>query len=363
MKIEICEQMVQSWLLNIQQCQVVQTNWTISPLRNIVPSDIDEAYDFVKKVEDVLNGGTLDSETIAALQASIDEDFESSSVEDEVDETSTTEDTSAKKSKKLNIVKKSKAGQFIRQCEIDVVGVRLDNGIVDRVFLVDSAFHKGGLGYHDVVATVIKKLIRAVLVSGIIFGTDVDVTVAFAAPECRKTPKEQIEKAVAALKSTLFGKFSKVSVELYFNETFNKEIFKPLYANTSKLNNDNDLFMRALNLIDSTKKYDDAKSSSSVATAPTKAPATKSGSSAPTSKTGTQPIIFNPSDIDIFRNELINKKRAEITWIYNDGTRKLKLWKAEGITPTTNIKKNIQSRLEWRKKDDDGLLEVHVRVL
>ena len=33
MKIEICEQMVQSWLQHIKKCQVVQTNWMISPLR------------------------------------------------------------------------------------------------------------------------------------------------------------------------------------------------------------------------------------------------------------------------------------------------------------------------------------------
>ena len=33
MKIEICEQMVQSWLQNYKQCEIVQTNWKVSPLR------------------------------------------------------------------------------------------------------------------------------------------------------------------------------------------------------------------------------------------------------------------------------------------------------------------------------------------
>ena len=160
MKIEICEQMVQSWLTNIKQCQVVETNWSISPLRNILQKDIDDAYEFVNNVQEILNN-TLEAETVSALQTSVDEETEEKSSYDDVVVNTAKK---SKKATKLNIIKKSTANQFIRQCEIDVVGIRLDDGIVDRVFLVDSAFHKGGLGYHDVVATVIKKLIRAVLV-------------------------------------------------------------------------------------------------------------------------------------------------------------------------------------------------------
>ena len=32
MKIEICEQMLQSWLLNCKLCEISQVNWKISPL-------------------------------------------------------------------------------------------------------------------------------------------------------------------------------------------------------------------------------------------------------------------------------------------------------------------------------------------
>ena len=41
MKIEICEQMVQSWLQHYKQCEIVQTNWKISPLRLRGISDAD----------------------------------------------------------------------------------------------------------------------------------------------------------------------------------------------------------------------------------------------------------------------------------------------------------------------------------
>lgn len=361
MKIEICEQMVQSWLLHHQQCQIVQTNWSISPLRNISQSDIQDAYDFVKKVQDLLNA-TLASETVATLQESVDEDFLEKYGYNEVEPEQGKAKKKSKAIKKLNIIKKSTAGQFIRQCEIDVVGVRLDDGIVNRVFLVDSAFHKNGLGYHDVVATVIKKLIRAVLVANIIFGGSVDVTVAFVAPECRTSVKQDIEKVVNILQSILVGNLSKVVIEIYFNERFTNEIYEPLKKSTDKLNNDNDLFMRALNLVQTAEQHLSkvpAKSGSTTAK-PTPGAARKSAGSAP-------PILFTPNDPDDFRSELICRKRAEITWVYEDGTRSVEFWRADGITDSSNIKGNIQSRSRWRNstksRGKDGLVEVHVKVL
>ena len=192
MKIEICEQMIQSWLLHCQQCQIVQTNWSISPLHNISSKNINDAYNFVKKVQDDLNE-ILETEYITALQESIEEENQQDCL---LIDTKTKGNTKTKKIKKLNIIKKSTAGQFIRQCEIDVVGVRLDDGIVNRVFLIDSAFHKNGLGYHDAVATVIKKLIRAVIVGNIIFGQNVDVTVAFVTPKCGSSVEKDIKRIV-----------------------------------------------------------------------------------------------------------------------------------------------------------------------
>ncbi len=361
MKIEICEQMIQSWLLNIHQCQVVQTNWGISPLRTISQKEVDDAYEFVKEVENTLNSDVLNSETLAALQDSIDVDFAKASFDSEEDTAVNTKKKSNKKIKKLNIVKKSKASQFIRQCEIDVVGIRLDNGIVDRVFLVDSAFHKNGLGYHDVVATVIKKLIRATLVSDIIFGKDVDVTVGFATPECKDTPKKEIEAAVNAYKSILATKYPKVSIELYFNEKFSQDIFEPLFDKTDKLNNDNDLFMRALNLINSANKY--ITKTVSVPTTPLSASPTSSASFGTPSKPSVPTITYTPSNVDDFKDLLLNSKRAEITWIYSDGTRKVNLWNADKVTVSTNISANIQGRPQWRSYKKDGLCQVLVKIL
>ena len=357
MKLEICEQMVQSWMLHDQHCQIVQTNWTISPLQNISSKDIQDAYEFVKDVQDILNE-MLAPETVAALQESVDEDFQEKFDCNEVEPEQQKAKKKSKKIKKLNIIKKSTAGQFIRQCEIDVVGVRLDDGIVNRVFLVDSAFHKSGLGYHDVVATVIKKLIRAILVGNIIFGESVDVTVAFVAPECRTSVKNEIETVVNMLRSVLAGKFPKVAVELYFNEKFAREIYEPLKRSTDKLNNDNDLFMRALNLVQTAEKH--LPTVASDPSAKSIAPATSATKKAPG---GVPAIVFDPSDPDDFKAELILRKRAEITWVYKDGTSNVEFWRADNITEGSNIKGNIQSRPRWRSKEKDGLVEVSLKVL
>ena len=57
MKIEICEQMVQSWLQNYKQCEIVQTNWKVSPLRlrSISDADIVELEIFMNDFQDELN--------------------------------------------------------------------------------------------------------------------------------------------------------------------------------------------------------------------------------------------------------------------------------------------------------------------
>lgn len=241
MKIEICEQMVQSWLQHCKQCEFVQTNWMVSPLRGIADSEIKAVGNIMKDIETKLNQA-LEDETKQILQQSVDEELGTKS---------------KKKVKKLDIFKKSKAGQFIRQCEIDVAGCKLDCGITERIYLVDTAFHKTGLGYHDAAARVIKKLVRALLVSLIVFGEDVPVTVAFASPKCSAALKDNIEKIVEDLRNILIAdaRYKNIDIELYFNEKFTEDIYAPLIANIEELNNDNDLFMRAMNLAKLAEEY------------------------------------------------------------------------------------------------------------
>jgi hypothetical protein len=67
----------------------------------------------------------------------------------------------------IRIFKQGGFEQFIRQAEIDALGLRLPDGTGTRsVIAVDTAFHEGGVNYgsaEETIGRVVKKLIRAAL--------------------------------------------------------------------------------------------------------------------------------------------------------------------------------------------------------
>ena len=369
MKIEICEQMIQSWLINCKLCEVVQTNWTISPLRNISTAEINAIADLMLDIQDELNT-KLEIDYKTALQYNIERDLSEKCDISSNEEVPQLRLPDIRRIKNLNIFKKSTAGQFVRQCEIDVVGIKLNDGNTESIYLVDSAFHKGGLGYPDVVATVLKKIIRAILVSAIIFGTKSKINVIFAAPKCGKNLEQDLNFFVDSLKNIpiIKNNYPNIIIDLYFNETFSEKIYLPMKKETDELNNDNDLFMRSMNLAKvseenlppsatNTNNSSNSKirKSSSIVSKPKKRQNNKSNN---------KPIItLNPADLDVFKSELLNKKKAEITWFYNDGTQVSKVWNATNFKQSSDIYMNIKSRTEWRKKDVNGLVEVLVKIL
>ena len=246
MKIEICEQLVQSWLQHIKQCEIVQTNWTVSPLREFTPNQIDQVKTLMTDIQDKLNS-LLNPETINALQESADQESNEGYLI-ELDENVNQAKTKSKKTTKLNIFKKSTPSQFVKQCEIDVVGVKFENSKAEKIYLIDTAFHRSGLGYHDAVATVAKKIIRAVLVSAVVFDTNIPIDVIFAAPKCGNKLEGEIKLIVNALEKINKSFYPDITIRLHLNDTFTQEVYLPLKNNVDKLNNDNDLFMRAINL-------------------------------------------------------------------------------------------------------------------
>ena len=272
MKIEICEQMVQSWLQHIKNCQVVQTNWMISPLR--MPKNhpaLPYVEWFMKDIAQKLNDA-IDAETRAAFAVECAHEMAESRVQEHADETEMSSIALAEEmmscfmalNKKeraamVDIFGKSTPHQFVTQCEIDVMGVKLydeenhpERVGVEKIYLIDSAFHKGTLGYGNVVARVLKKIIRACLVSQLVFGTHYAVEVAFATPDCSPGYARKIADLVVILRDLLKKHYSpqydNIEIKLYFNDVFAKEIYHPLREKIDELNNDNDLFMRSMNL-------------------------------------------------------------------------------------------------------------------
>ena len=114
MKIEIGESLGYSYLRHVKQCWLVQVNWKASEhwARHMTDAELEAMF--------------------AAMRRKLDPDG--------------------------SVFKKSRdAAQFLRQGEIDVLGVNQNGG----VHAMEVAFHEGGLNYGGGVANrVLKKLLR-----------------------------------------------------------------------------------------------------------------------------------------------------------------------------------------------------------
>ena len=317
MKIEMCEQMMQSWLLNCKLCEIAQTNWKISPLylKTIAKEDVTYVQEFMDEIKGINHQGIAD------------------------------------------VFGNNDASQFIRQCEIDIVGIKFDNGDVDTVYFADAAFHKDGLNYNDTTKAVTMKIARAAAISRIVFGSKATTKVIFVSPKCNPAPEQKVVSAVNAILPTVKKFYPNVVVEMYFNKDFAEQIYLPLVNNIDELYDDNDLFMRGLLL----EKI--AQNSLNATNKPKGKKATNAKSKGASKASVTPTIVFSPANLDDFKQQLLLSKRAEITWVYSDGTQTDKVWDASKITASSDVKLNIQSRPEWRNREESGLVEVRVKAM
>lgn len=219
MKIEVCEQMLAAWLRYVKECQVVETNWRPFPVKNDA-----KLRDGMSKAEQYFQ----------ELKACV--------LKNEDGET---------------LFKKSTWSQFLSQCEIDVVGVKAKDGVIDELYLVDSAFHENGLNYGDTDKRVVKKILRAILIAYIIF-PNIPANIVFVSPICKKKPLQFIESLLGQFKGIIQKYTPDITVTLLFNEDFSKEVFLPLQKIVDDVENDSDLFMRFLKLHSILEKFKDA---------------------------------------------------------------------------------------------------------
>lgn len=75
------------------------------------------------------------------------------------------------------------------------------------------------------------------------------------------------------------------------------------------------------------------------------------------------PIYFNPSNIDVFKNDLLKTKKAIITWVYSDGTSISTTWDAINFSKSSSVSANIRSKSRFRRRDIDGLVIVKADIV
>lgn len=146
---------------------------------------------------------------------------------------------------------------MLLQCEIDVVGIKIDEGIVESIYLVDSAFHEYGLNYGDVVARVLKKILRAVFISNLIYPS-IPCCVIFVSPKCGRDLSNTLQTRLELIRKIVIQEYPDVKMQLLLNEDFSQNIYTPILDICNKVSDDNDLFLRSLKLCKVAEEYSKA---------------------------------------------------------------------------------------------------------
>jgi hypothetical protein len=209
MKIEIGESLIFSWLRHVMGCPIVQTNWKPSPTWPIRHEAI-LAADFEKMRETA--GQRLGFE----------------------------------------VFKKSSFNQFIRQAEIDVLGLRFgDTGLA--AIAVDSAFHEAGVNYgEETVGRILKKLIRTAFALEAYFDLQ-QADIIFATPKMHNAVNEALQGCWPELQSVLAdcGSLSagRLQLRIVTNGDFVEQIMQPVLDRMDQVADTSELFLRAQQLV------------------------------------------------------------------------------------------------------------------
>ena len=211
MKVEIAESLVLSWLRHVQGCTVTQLSWKPSPSWQLSNEHVlRQEFERIR---------TLAIDTIG-----------------------------------VPIFRQGEFAQFVRQAEIDVLGVRFPHGSATaQVIAVDSAFHEGGLNYgsaDETVGRVLKKLLRAALaIEGYLKVGEAQVV--FATPKVAEPIRTAIERHLADLEVVFADRASagpRLRFRLIANGDFSDEILQPVLAVAGDVADTSELFLRAQQL-------------------------------------------------------------------------------------------------------------------
>lgn len=199
MKIEIGESLVRSWLRHVENCEFAELNWKPSPTWQAAPN-----------------------KAVCAL-------FDSA------------------KKNNPNAIGQNTLSQFLKQAEIDVLGLSTTTA---KLHLVDIAFHSSGLNYGGQGKTgerIYKKLVRSALIAKTYF-PEREAIIYFVTPKSSPAIQRDVELA-CELARTLFLDYSDISFQIIIGEDFKTQIVDEVLALESEVADTSELFLRSWQLI------------------------------------------------------------------------------------------------------------------
>lgn len=208
MKIEMGESLFYSWLRHVKECQIVQTNWKVSPKW---PLQHEEALE--------------------RLFRSADEHF------------------AAKYQYKV-FKKNVSLSQIIQQGECDAVGLCIRDGSI-QTYAVDVAFHEAGLNYGSKQETICKVVAKCIRTAMCLYGyfDAQDGEIVFASPKIYPAILTGLEPCIDDVNSILQQQGFGFSVRVIANNGFNTEVLDPILAMSGGVADTSELFLRSYQML------------------------------------------------------------------------------------------------------------------
>lgn len=200
MKIEIVESLGYSFFRHVKQCWLVQVNWKASDhwSRRMTDAELQAMFTAMKLRFDP--EGSVFKRT-------------------------------------------SDAAQFLRQGEIDVLGVDQNGG----VHAMEAAFHEGGLNYEGGVANrILKKLLRTLMILTAYHSPGTKFYIYFVSPKVNPSVQRSLVDTFAMLQTN----YPRVEWNLAINRDFTDAVLTPTLARAGSVADTSELFMRSAKLLD-----------------------------------------------------------------------------------------------------------------
>ena len=205
MKIEMGESLFYSWLRHVKECQIVQTNWKVSPQWALQNEDeLQRLYNVFSSAFDS-QGGIF----------------------------------------KQN----SSLGQFLRQAECDVLGMSINNGMPEY-HAVDVAFHENGLNYGDKEVTALKVAAKCIRTAMCLYGymNTRCAEIVFASPKIHNGQLALLEPYITQINRIFFSEGYSFHVRLICNNEFQKTVLEPILLVSGDVADTSELFLRGFQM-------------------------------------------------------------------------------------------------------------------
>ena len=204
MKIEMGESLFYSWLRHVKACQIVQTNWKVSPQWEL------------KHDEELLE-----------IMGKADQFFH-------------------EKYGYRIFKKNSSLSQILQQGECDAIGVSLQDGFM-KVYAVDVAFHENGLSYGSRQETVMKIIAKSLRTAMCLYGffDTKSAEIVFASPKINPAILNDAIPCIADTNELLKNLGYDFKFRIIANEDFNNMVLQPILLLSGGIADTSELFLRS----------------------------------------------------------------------------------------------------------------------